>query len=178
MYNSGIYLWKNSITGKVYIGQSRNLEFRKTQFLHKGIHNYGGRYINRARAKYRNTPEVWEYKVLAYCDYESLNLLERAFINNFKDNGYSLYNLTTGGDVEYHFTPEIVSNMKKKCRINSDSNKRVIQKDLQGNIITTYYSTREAEELTGINHASISMACRGKNGTLGHRSHKFLWYYE
>ena len=104
--------------------------------------------------------------------------MERAFINHFKDNNYSLYNLTTGGDVEYHMTPEVVTNMKKKCRISSDSNKTVIQKDLDGNILNKYYSTREAEEKTGINHASISLACRGKNSTIGHRSHKFLWYYE
>ena len=164
MYKSGIYLWKNKITGKVYIGQTRNLSLRKSQFLDKNRYYYRGRYINNVRNKYKDTPEVWEYKVLAYCDYDSLNLLERIFITHFRDNGYSLYNLTTGGDIEYH--------------LNSDSNKRVIQKDLEGNIIAEYHSTREAEEKTGINHVSISMACRGRNCTLGHRSHKFLWYYK
>ena len=104
--------------------------------------------------------------------------MKEFFITHFRDNGYSLYNLTTGGDIEYHLTPEVVTEMKKKCRINSDSNKRVIQKDLEGNIIAEYHSTREAEEKTGINHVSISMACRGRNCTLGHRSHKFLWYYK
>lgn len=178
MYKSGIYLWKNKITGKVYIGQTRNLSLRKSQFLDKNRYYYGGRYINNVRNKYKDTPEVWEYKVLAYYDYDSLNLLERIFITHFRDNGYSLYNLTTGGDIEYHLTPEVVTEMKKKCRINSDSNKRVIQKDLEGNIIAEYHSTREAEEKTGINHVSISMACRGRNCTLGHRSHKFLWYYK
>ena len=29
MYKSGIYLWKNKITGKVYIGQTRDLKFKK-----------------------------------------------------------------------------------------------------------------------------------------------------
>lgn len=178
MYKSGIYLWKNKITGKVYIGQTRDLKLRKSQFLDKTRELYGGKYINNARRKYRNTPEVWEYKVLAYCDIESLNLLERTFITHFRDNGYALYNLTTGGDVEYHLDPEIVKDMKKKCRVNSDSNKRVIQKDLHGNTLAVYHSTREAEEKTGVNHASISMACRGKNCKIGHRSHRFLWFYE
>lgn len=178
MYKSGIYLWKNKITGKIYIGQSRNLELRKANFLDKNRKYYGGKYINNARLKYIDTPEIWEYKVLAYCDYDSLNLLERVFITHYRDSGYSMYNLTTGGDIEYHFTPEVVKEMRKKCRINSDSNKIVIQKDLNGNIVAEYHSTREAEEKTNINHVNISMACRGKNGKLGHRSHKFLWYYK
>lgn len=139
---------------------------------------YGGPYIDRARAKYKNTPEVWEYKVLAYCDEADLNLLERTYISHFKDNNYSLYNMTTGGSRDYSLLPERVVEMKKKCRVNSDSNKEVIQQDLKGNIIAEYRSTREAEEKTGINHVSISLACRGKNGDSGHRSHRTLWFYK
>jgi hypothetical protein len=176
MYKSGIYLWVNKITGKVYIGQANDLDRRRKDFYNFNRH-YGGIYIDRARIKY-NIPEIWEYKVLAYCPLDSLNLLERTFITHFKDNNYSLYNMTTGGSREYQLLPEVVTEMKKKCRVNSDSNKEVIQMDLNGNTIAEYRSTREAEEHTKINHVSISLACRGKNGTSGHRSHRFLWYYK
>lgn len=127
------------------------MDIRRKQFLNCNK-VYGGPYIDRARRKYRNIPDVWEYKVLAYCDISSLNLLERAFIAHF----YYYQNLL--------------------CT--SFSNKEVIQKDLDGNTIAEYRSTREAEEHTGINHVSISLACRGKNGTSGHGSHRFLWFYK
>lgn len=177
MFKSGIYLWKNKITGKVYIGQAKDLHRRKLQFYCYN-RSYGGPYIDKARLKYKDIPEVWEYRVLAYCNECNLNLLESTFISHFKDNNYSLYNLTTGGSRQYSLLPEIVVEMKKKCRVNSDSNKEVIQKDLNGNFIAEYRSTREAEEKTGINHVSISVACRGKNGTSGHKSHRFLWFYK
>lgn len=86
--------------------------------------------------------------------------------------------MTTGSSRDYSLLPNTIERMKKKCRVNSDSNKEVIQKDLDGNTIAEYRSTREAEEHTGINHVSISLACRGKNGTSGHRSHRFLWFYK
>lgn len=130
--------------------------------------------MDRAGIKY-NIPEIWEYKVLAYCHSDSPNLLERTFITHFKDNNYSLYNMTAGGSREYQLLPEVVTGMKKKCRVNSDSNKEVIQMDLNGNTIAEYRSTGEAGEHTNV---SISLACRGKNGTSGHRSHGFLWYYK
>lgn len=177
MFKSGIYLWRNKLNGKVYIGQAKNLERRKLEFYNFGRH-YGGPYIDRARLKYQNTPEIWEYRVLAYCDIDNLNLLECSFIEDFKKKDYPLYNMTTGGSRDYHFLPEKVEEMKEKCRVNSDSNREVIQKDLNGNTIAEYRSTREVEAITGINHVSISLACRGINGTSGHRSHRFLWYYK
>lgn len=79
MFKSGIYLWRNKITGKVYIGQAKDLHGRKLQFYQYN-RVYGGPHIDRARAKYKDIPEVWEYKVLAYCDVDNLNLLENAFI--------------------------------------------------------------------------------------------------
>lgn len=51
MIKSGIYLWTNIKTGKIYIGQAVNLHIRKLQFLDKNLYNYAGSYINRDRAK-------------------------------------------------------------------------------------------------------------------------------
>lgn len=50
--------------------------------------------------------------------------------------------------------------------------------DLDKNILKEYCSTREVEDITGINHMSISLACRGVNCSLGHKSHGYLWYYK
>jgi hypothetical protein len=177
---AGVYMWTNLKTGVVYIGKSKNLEARKSRFLNRRIKKYGGAYINRARLKYMNTPEIWEYKVLSYCSLTALNKMERHFIQSFIKCGYSLYNLTRGGDgiSGYRFPSETVDRMKRQCRIGSIHNKTVVQKDLHGNVIAKYHSTREAEDISGINHMSISLACRGVNCSLGHKSHNYLWYYE
>lgn len=41
MYKSGIYLWVNKITGKVYIGQANDLDRRRKDFYNFNRH-YGG----------------------------------------------------------------------------------------------------------------------------------------
>jgi hypothetical protein len=53
--------------------------------------------------------------------------------------------------------------------------KKIIQMDLQGNVIKTFNGIREAELVTGIQHESISAVCRGEP------SHKtaggYRWQY-
>jgi hypothetical protein len=114
--------------------------------------------------------------LLAYCSANALNKLEHHFIEIFKKHGYRLYNLTDGGDgIEgYKFSDEAVAKMRRQCRVGSIHSKAVIQLDLDKNIL----STREVEDITGINHMSISLACRGVNCSLGHKSHGYLWYYK
>lgn len=175
----GIYAWTNKFNNKVYIGKSKNLELRKSQFLSKRIRIYGGKYINRARLKYQNIKNAWSYEVLTYCTKEALDELEKFFINNYKKCGYTLYNLTQGGEgiTGFKFTPEQVLKMRAQCRQGSIHNKKVIQKDLNGNTINIFISTREAGEKVGLFHVTISNACRGKNYTLGHQSNGFYWEY-
>lgn len=173
-------MWTNLKTNTVYIGKSKDLEVRKSQFLNKRIKKYGGAYINRARLKYMDTLDVWEYEILAYCSANALNKLEHHFIEIFKKHGYRLYNLTDGGDgIEgYKFSDEAVAKMRRQCRVGSIHSKAVIQMDLDKNILKEYCSTREVEDITGINHMSISLVCRGVNCSLGHKSHGYLWYYK
>ena len=113
--------------------------------------------------------------LLAYCSANALNKLEHHFIEIFKKHGYR-FNLTDGGDgIEgYKFSDEAVAKMRRQCRVGSIHSKAVIQLDLDKNIL----STREVEDITGINHMSISLACRGVNCSLGHKSHGYLWYYK
>lgn len=98
-----------------------------------------------------DTLDVWEYEILAYCSANALNKLEHHF--------------TDGGDgIEgYKFSDEAVAKMRRQCRVGSIHSKAVIQLDLDKNILKEYCSTREVEDITGINHMSISLACRGVN---------------
>lgn len=179
MIESGIYSWTNLKTGKVYIGQAVNLHIRKLQFLDKNLYNYAGSYINRARAKYKNS-NIWEYKILKFCSKNRLNFYERFYIKKYKEDGYKLYNLTNGGDSlsGYKFSSESKIKMKISCRKSNTKKRTVIQLNLNGVFIAKYCSTRECEDLTGFKHERISAACRGKNHKSGHKAYNYLWFYE
>ena len=51
--------------------------------------------------------------------------------------------------------------------------KKVVQMDLQGNIIQTFNSLMDAERATGINNSGISKVCRGKQ----HITHGYKWRF-
>lgn len=157
MIKSGIYSWTNLKTGKVYIGQAINLHIRKLQFLDKNLYSYAGSYINRARAKYKDSN-----------------------IKKYKEDGYKLYNLTNGGDSlsGYKFSSESKIKIKISCRNSNTKKRTVIQLNLNGTFLAKYCSTRECEDLTGFKHERISAACRGKNHKSGHRAYNYLWFYE
>lgn len=95
--NCGIYLWRNTITNKVYVGQAVNLRKRKNNFLLFHLH-YAGRRIDCARKCY-NDEKFWEYSVLEYCEESELNDKETYYIYLYKSNNLKYgYNLTIGGD--------------------------------------------------------------------------------
>jgi hypothetical protein len=50
----------------------------------------------------------------------------------------------------------------------------IVQMDMQGNVLGSYYSTREAEKVTGIDGSCISKVCKGKRKSAG----GFLWSYK
>lgn len=96
---SGIYRWTNVHNGKVYIGEDKTIidKTRYKDFVSFGQYKYAGKKINDARKKY-NHIEDWEYEVLEYCTPEERFDLEKYWVTWHKENGYTLYNLTEGGD--------------------------------------------------------------------------------
>lgn len=94
-FNCGIYKWRNIITGKNYIGQSRNLLDRKEAFFNFSNYKYAGRKINEARQKYKD-PYYWEYEILVYCSPEALDDQEIKYIKLY-DSITKGYNIKTGG---------------------------------------------------------------------------------
>jgi len=85
---------------------------------------------------------------------------EEYWIKYYKDNGYSLYNMTNGGDdvLEKKF-PE----------------RAVIQYDLFCNEVARFNSISEAADITGINHSDISECCL-KNGKI-FCTNNCIWRY-
>lgn len=79
---SGIYKWRNKVTGNVYIGQAQDLYRRQMDFLHFNA-PYAGQLINEERQAFPSL-EYWEYEVLVKCDKKDLNKEERHIMFEYK----------------------------------------------------------------------------------------------
>ena len=89
--NCGIYYIQNTITGQLYIGQSKNLSKRKSKHfstLRNGSHF--NKYLQRSFNKYGE--EAFKFDVIEYCDESSLDDLEIKYINFFNclKNGFNV----------------------------------------------------------------------------------------
>lgn len=92
----GIYKIENKVNGKVYVGQSVNIELRwgnhKSELKHN---NHNNKYLQRAWNKYGS--ENFEFTVLEECELRELNSKEIFWIEYF-DSYNSGYNATLGGE--------------------------------------------------------------------------------
>jgi group I intron endonuclease len=90
---SGIYSFKNKLNGKIYIGQSKDVQTRKRQ--HERGDTTNSRRFHNAMVKYG--PEYFEFQVLEYCEQAELDERESFWIEKLQSLYPSGYNLTTGG---------------------------------------------------------------------------------
>lgn len=150
----GIYKIKNLFNGKIYIGQSVDIEKRwsthKAELKHNHHHNI---HLQSAWNKYGE--DNFEFSIIEICNSDQLNQREIYWISEFNscENGY---NLTSGGGNTESFS------------------KSVIQFDINGNELSRYLSIAEAETITGICYSQISECCSNKRKTAG----GYIWQYE
>ncbi len=88
LYSSGVYMIRNKLNGKRYIGSSINLKYRLFQhrwYLKKG--NHQNPKLQKAWDKFRL--KCFEFKILFYCTESDLLFFEQCCLNKFKN----LYNI-------------------------------------------------------------------------------------
>ena len=109
-----IYKVTNVINGKVYIGKTKNtLESRKCEHIKKSKNPK--LYFHSALKKYGNDNFVWE--VIYECNNNAeLNAAEIKFISEYASNKCG-YNLTTGGDGGYIFSPNVLSHIGEQTKL-------------------------------------------------------------
>lgn len=107
--NSGIYCIKNIVNGKIYIGQTIDLDKRYKEHLRELKNNYHfNEHLQKSFIKYGE--ESFEFIVLEKCDKDKLNDLEMHYIQRFNSlNRNSGYNLRAGG-----IKPTLTEESKKK----------------------------------------------------------------
>ena len=149
----GIYKIENLINGKIYIGQSINIEKRFKQH----IYNDSNMAIHRAIVKYG--ADNFDMSIVELCDKELLDEKEIYWIEYY-DSFNNGYNNTTGGGCE-----------RKKY---TNHMKPVLQLDKEYNILQVYPSIANATIITGINPSSICSVCKHNKKDAG----GFYWRYQ
>jgi hypothetical protein len=136
----GIYKIENKVNGKIYIGQSIEIENRWKKHLranddfivHKTIHKYG--------------KENFTFSIVEECGIDELNSKEIYWINFYQSIVPNGYNMIPGGSNGM--------GLSKGLKVN--------QYDLNGLFIATYDSANQASAAAGVDHWSICACCRGE----------------
>lgn len=107
-----IYLARNKINGKPYIGQTRTHIMNHGKYRPFGSHKRWVQHVSEAIGEYKHQSaklnnairkygsNAFEIIVLETCPIECLNELEKMYINEF-DSVNNGYNLTFGGDKQF-----------------------------------------------------------------------------
>lgn len=144
----GIYMW-TSPSGKIYIGQSKNLEHRKNEFINiKKVYTSKTSAIDFARHKYQDFSK-WKYTILEECEESALNERERFYVEKY-NSFVEGYNSNKGGNFD---GAAVVKAGKKRA-------KRILQYGLDGKFIKLWGSAKEAALSLGIGERNLLVAAR------------------
>ena len=152
----GIYKIENQINGKIYIGQSINIEERWKRHLSDSQLDKvskTGTVIHKAINKYGS--QNFDFSVIEECEEKELDEREIYWID-FYDSYYNGYNCTKGGSRN-------VDHFKKK----------VYYYNLKGQYLGEFESVKEAALKLEIMPLSIYNCCSGKTKT----SHGYQFSY-
>lgn len=184
---SGIYLIKNKVNSKLYIGKSVNLHRRKYQHLCELKYNkHKNKYLQASVNKYGINN--FEFQVIEFCEKDSLSLREYFWINHYKTYirsiGYNIELLDENGNSIRSY--ESINQMRLTLKQNkgkyvrpkgkdNPTSKEVYQYDLDGNFIRSFGSCHEASEILGCKESftTISKCARKESGS----SFNYQWRY-
>ena len=164
---SGIYKIKNTVTGKVYIGQSKNIEKRFEQHKEK-FRN--GTHINDELQKDFNKGHRFVYEIVEETrnsDRDTLDKKEEYYIKKYdsKRNGY---NMTWGGRTDKYASESYRNQINNKKPTNHSNAQKISEGTFQSRIERKIYETQ-----TGIKLPQLSKdpVLREKQMELAKRFH-------
>lgn len=115
---SGIYMFyrfeEESSIKYAYIGQAKRLLTRLAQHLVNKSQHIDKSLYKRGLYSQEN-PYGWHISVITYCPEEKLDKFEQAYIKKAQESGFSLYNVTGGGqfDKEQDINERYQPNLKR-----------------------------------------------------------------
>lgn len=187
----GIYKITNNVNQKSYIGLSVDIEDRWCEHRRElNQQRHKNKHLQRAWNKYGESNFTFE--IIEECEKDELCSRERFYIKHF-DTYLNGYNMTLGGDGtlgKFHSqeTRQKISNASKgrKCpnteqlkEINHTNKKKIVQLDLNGNLIKSWDSLLEISKSyeTDIRKA-IKDCCDKKPKRLMAKGYVWMWKEE
>lgn len=198
----GIYIIKNNDDGKVYIGQSVDVEYRVGNHFSKLKWNrHDNEHMQRA---YNRNPSAFSWELLFECDASDLDELEIETIRKYNSTDRKRgYNMQYGGQKEHRATEETrrkMSESKKGKKFSKEHCERIgqanrgkkfseetkqklslarstpiLQYDMDGNFVKRHQSIKEATKSVGLKSPnSIKNALSG----ITKQSAGYVWRYE
>ena len=150
-----IYLRRNLMNDKCYVGQTCNFNGRKKQWRCLK-YTYTNKYIDEDRLKFGL--DAWSVEVLATTDnQEDAWEIEQRFIKDYNTIWPNGYNLAKGGGGRSCKHSE----KAKQKMSDAKPKKQVYQYTLDGELVKIWPSTAECGR-NGFNSGHISQCCNGK----------------
>ena len=187
-YYGIIYKIENTITHKVYIGQTSHPKGFNGRYLYKGkgierVYNcylhkrehgaYYNQYLLRSMEYYGLDVFIVDEIFDVALTKDELNVKEAYYVEKF-DSFNNGYNLTSGGDN----LPGHQRGVGKDC----PNSKSICQISLDGKLIKIWDSATDASNELGITASSISNVCnrkkRRKNGDVAKTAGGYVWVFE
>ena len=169
----GIYKIENKINGKVYIGQSKDINKRWIE--HKSNLN-NNRHPNKKLQNAWNSygKDNFDFTVLEECDNNIINDREIYWISYYDSSNRELgYNLSTGGEASSKGMR--FSNEQKEKMSELRNPDKIIQLDLDGMVIRVWRSASHASRSLNIRASSI-IKCAKHDGV--YQSNNYIWLYK
>lgn len=166
----GIYKIENKINGKIYVGQSRNIDQR--WYAHKNELNrnkHCNEYLQNSWNKYGE--ESFEFSVLEECTIDKLNDREIFWINKLYSNNHDYgYNLTDGGGGTsgHHWNDD-----EKEHLSETRNRDEIVQLNLDGTLVNTWRSSSCASRTLNIPVSGIRQ-CALSSGDQ-YQCHGYIW---
>lgn len=176
MKKCGIYKIENLINGKVYIGQSQDIETRWKVHINE---------LDSGTKKNKKFLNAWKkygmanfkFEILEECSIDELDELEKYYIQKYSSFGDG-YNLTIGGSgTKGH---EVSKDAKNKISLKSKRNwsdekysnhMSLVHSQNRPiicvNTLEVFFNSNEASRLTGYNNSNLIRACNKKNMACG-----------
>lgn len=169
--DSGIYCITNVINNKKYIGQTYSLKYRWKRHKSDLKNNcHSNKHLQNAWNKYGK--DAFQFSIIELCPIEELSNKEKYWIQYY-DTFNSGYNLTIGdiGCSGYKHTQEEIEKMR-----NYYSPKKVLQLDLNFNIINEWVSLNQVAIQLGLFLYALKNCCEKKNHVKSVAG--YIWIYK
>jgi group I intron endonuclease len=182
---SGIYLIKNLINSKLYVGKACCLRQRLNNHKYLLRHNkHVNIYLQNAWNKYGE--KNFEFSIVEYCDINCLAEKEYYWVDFYKVNDAEFgYNLMIVGRKNYRHAEETkrkignahLGRKMSPARLKNNTlskYKPVLQFNKSGDFIQEWLGASYIRDVLGYNQSNITAVCNGKRKS----ANGYIWKYK